>query len=248
MKFGLKLWSINHNWFPEAVEHFRNKEFDFIELYVVPKSFDPNQLKILKEAKIPVNLHCPNEHQFNPMKRWPENFTIYQEILQFADFFHPDSIIFHPGFGTEKEILFENMEQMNDPRIVIENVPFKPLKAPEPLYGYTWEMMKEILHKTKKRFCLDFTHAIKSAASQKIDPELFIEQLMKLKPSVFHISDGDRFLEQDQHFNLGEGNFDLKFNKDQVKKCPQAWVVMETPKLNNNLENDLKNLKFFKNL
>ena len=248
MKIGLKLWSTNHLWFAEAVQRFQNQEFDFIELLAVPHSFNPEKLQILKAADIPINIHCPNEHQFNPMKRWPENFTVYQEILQFANFFHSEYIIFHPGFGTEKEILFENLEKMDDPRIVIENVPFKPLKAQEPLYGYTFAMMQELLTRTRKRFCLDFTHAIKSAASQKMDPKEFITQLMTIKPSIFHFSDGDRFLEQDQHFNLGEGNFDLKFNKTQVLKYPRAWVVLETPKISNTLENDIKNIKFFKQL
>ena len=248
MKLGLKLWSTNHLWFPEAVQRFQNKEFEFIELYAVPQSFNPSHLQILKEASIPINIHCSNEHQFNPMKKWQENFTIYQELILFADFFHSDYIIIHPGFGTDKEILFENLQKMNDLRVVFENVPFQPLKAPEPLYGYTFKMMQEILTKTKKRFCLDFTHAIKSATSQNINAKEFITQLMTLNPSVFHISDGNSTIEHDQHFNLGEGNFDLKFNKSYVLQCPEAFVVLETPKVNNTLENDIKNIKFFKEL
>ena len=67
MKLGLKLWSTNHLWFPEAVQRFQNKEFEFIELYAVPQSFNPSHLQILKEASIPINIHCSNEHLNNPL-------------------------------------------------------------------------------------------------------------------------------------------------------------------------------------
>ena len=40
MKFGLKLWSINENWFSEAVDICKKGKADFIELFAYPKSFD----------------------------------------------------------------------------------------------------------------------------------------------------------------------------------------------------------------
>ncbi len=248
MKFGIKLWSNNDQWFPEAVMRFQNKDFDFIELYVLPNSFSEEHWNILKQANIPINIHAPNEHQLNLAISNEQNLFIMEEVKRAANFFSSEYIIIHPGIGGDIKCILSNIKNINDHRLIIENTPYKSLIGKDHLFGYTFERMRIILEETNKKFCLDFTHAIKSATTQNIDAKEFITKLMTLNPSVFHISDGDSSIEHDQHFNLGEGNFDLKFNKSCVLQCPNAFVVFETPKTNNTLENDIKNINFFKQL
>ncbi len=252
LQIGLKIWSINDAWFAEAIDFYQRGIYEFIELYVVPGSFSIEKLHPLKDAQIPVNIHAPNEPGFNLMEDKKQNFTIFEEVIEFADYFHSEYIIAHPGGGLPEKIsrqtLFTNLKKMDDPRLVIENLPYKSMFAGEVLYGYSFAMMEEILDYCQKGFCLDFTHAIKAAKSQGIDGKEFISQLMKLKPKVFHISDGDEGKEADEHLNLGEGPFDLKFNKDCVVNNFSPMAVMETPKLNQNLQNDLRNINYFRNL
>ncbi len=248
LKIGLKLWSINHNWFSEAVELFKKKEFDFIELYAVPGTYSPNQLAILKEAGIPVNIHASVEEQgLNLMLENEKNLEIFSEVRKFADFFGSEYIVTHPGIGTDKEVLLRNLKRMDDPRLVIENVPRKSVFRDEPVYGYTYDMLQEILARSGKGFCLDFSHAIKSAKSQGIDAKDFILKLMTLKPKVFHLTGGYLNTEIDEHLNLDEGDFDLQFIRQILKNEPKG-VVMETPKSGYGLENDLKNINYFKKI
>jgi len=250
MKIGLKLWSSNHHLFSEAVELFEKKEFDFIEMHAENGSFDTTKLEPLKG--IPVNIHSPNENHFNLMQKSEENEHIFQELFQFADYFNSEYIVIHPGIGNHKEILFNNLEKMKsannkDRTIIIENVPKVCVWPADNLYGYTYEMMKEILEVSGAGFCLDFTHAIKSAKSQNIDAKEFINKLMTLNPKVFHVCDADSEEEKDQHMNLGKGNLDLAFIKSKILENGSKMVVFETPK-EDGLSNDVKNMDYFRGL
>ena len=60
-----------------------------------------------------------------------------------------------------------------------------------------------------KNFCLDFSHAIKSAITLGLDPYENIKSLLDLDPVIFHVCDGDMTQEVDRHLNIGEGEFDF---------------------------------------
>ncbi len=246
VKYGLKLWSTNFSWFLEAVKKFEKGEFDFIELYVIPNSFDPNQLKILKN--IPVNVHAPNENKLNWCKDWPNNFKIMEEVNKFADFFDSEYIIIHPGTGNDRETLIKNLKELHDPRIIIENVPYEPAFGIEKIYGHTYEMIKELLDLNHSKMCLDFSHAIKSAKSQMIEPIPFLERMLKLNPKVFHVCGVNQNSDIDEHLDLWKGDFDLKWIKEKILSSGSKMIVFEVPKINNNLENDFKNINYFKAL
>jgi len=245
MRYGIKLWSTNYEWFSEAVERYKNKEFDFIELYVVPGSFDEEKLRILKE--IPVNIHAPHfKHNFNLMLDNENNIALFEEVKKFANFFNSDYIVVHPGVGDDFSILKKNLTRINNKQLIIENMPYRALNG-KVCYGYSLEQMEKIMG-LGFGSCLDFSHAVKSAISQKIDTKKFLKQLMMLKPKVFHISDGNSKEEKDEHLDLGEGNFDLRFIKNLILNSHSPTIVFETPKKNNNLKNDMKNINYFKQL
>ncbi|MEK6845864.1 MAG: GNAT family N-acetyltransferase, partial [Nanoarchaeota archaeon] len=161
IKIGLKLWSSNVRWFAEAKERFQQQEFDFLELYVVPGTFNPEKLSLLRE--IPVDIHVPIEEEFNLLAKREKNFTLMEEAQKFADFFHSEYIIIHPGRGEKMDIPINNWNLLHDPRIIIENVPVKPIGGGIPLQGYNYEQLQELLEKSGKGFCLDLAHAFKAA-------------------------------------------------------------------------------------
>lgn len=246
IKFGIKLWSTNHQWFAEAKERFVKQEFDFLELYVVPGTFDAEKLSILQE--MPVNIHVPTEEEFNLLAEREKNLKVIEEARKFADFFHSEYIIVHPGRAQNLEIPENNWNLLQDHRIIIENVPIKPIGGGIPFQGYNYEQLQELLEKSGRGFCLDFSHAFKAAKSLQLNPKEFTKKLLLLKPTVFHVVSGHLEIEEDEHLNLWEGDFDLKWIKQTILKSKSRLVVFETPKRNNNLDNDCQNIKYFKEL
>ena len=67
-KIGLKLWSINTDYYyDEAIRLYKDGVFDYIELYVVPNSTD--SIVKWKKLNIPFIIHCPHfAHGFNMAK------------------------------------------------------------------------------------------------------------------------------------------------------------------------------------
>ncbi len=85
---------------------------------------------------------------------------------------------------------------------------------------------------------MDLGHAIYSANAKKIDPFFYIEEFLKLKPKMFHISDGSMNGIYDEHKNIGEGSFDLK---RILTLIPKDYIIsVET---NKNYEDSLKDFE-----
>ncbi len=244
IKLGLKLWSSNLQWFAEAKERFLRQEFDFLELYVVPNTFNPEKLSLLRE--IPVNIHVPIEEEFNLLAEREKNFTVMEEAQKFADFFDSEYIIVHPGRAENFDIPKDNWKLLQDSRIIVENVPLKPIGGGIPLQGYNYEQLLELMQKSGRGFCLDFSHALKAAKSLNVNPYQFTEKLLSLHPTVFHVVGGHLGIEEDEHLNLWEGDFDWKWIKQKILESSSKRVVLEVPKTGNSLENDIKNVDWFR--
>ncbi len=91
---------------------------------------------------------------------------------------------------------------------------------------------------------MDFGHAIKSALSLGIDYKQYIKEFLSLNPQVFHISDGMLTPGKDEHFNIGEGEYDFKFLLNCIKNNDSKLATLETPRNNlNSLEEDLENIR-----
>lgn len=252
--YGLKVWSSNkEDLFIEAIQLFNQKKFDFLELYLVPGSFELERSEILAELKkqrIPVTIHCPHDgHDFDILKLDYQKEGLFKNlVLKTADFFGSKYIVVHPGVGDSNETFRANIKKINDKRIIIENMA-KVGPKPGIGFGYSLEQLK-FIRGLGFNFCLDFSHAIKSAASQKIDYKEFIKEMISaLSPSYFHICNGKKDYELDEHKDLFDGEFDIKWIKETLVKLNRdIWLVFETPKVGNNLENDIKNIKYFQSI
>ncbi|MDP2741766.1 MAG: TIM barrel protein [bacterium] len=254
IKFGLKLWSTNsRKMFREAVELFKKREIDFIELYVVPDSFILGRSDFLNDLKkIPTAIHCPHtEHNFDIFTLNDPKVKLFKEqVIKTADFLGSKFIIVHAGVGESETTFKENIKKINDKRIIIENMPKVGVNN-ELCFGYSYLQLK-FIKDCGFNFCLDLAHATKSAISQKIDHKEFIEKLtFDLKPFYFHISNGGISSEKDEHKNLFDGEFDIKWIKKTLVKLGEKndiYLVFETPKGENGLENDIKNMKYFRSI
>jgi deoxyribonuclease IV len=252
MKIGLKIWSTNTNSFNKLREFYEKKLIDYVELYIIPNSFDADRLKILKD--VPVIFHAPDFiNGFNIRIRNKVFYEVLKTIDEFSDFFQNKRIIIHPGYDRQENISKKETlisfkilkEKQYD--IIIENLPKIGIGGNLYLYGSNKEEIKKIITEIDCKFCLDFGHAICAANYYKIEPIKFIKKLLELKPFMFHLSDGDLNSLEDKHLSFGDGDFPIKKLLDFVKN---EYISLETPKKEDllNLSEDLKNIKIIKNI
>ncbi len=215
-KLGLKLWSINTDYYyDEAVRLFNQGKFDYIELYVVP-----NSLKTLSKwmkLEIPYIIHAPHfAHEFNLAERSKEksNLIMYNEVKEFADALMVDYIIFHGGMGGSIRETARQLAGFSESRALIENKPYVARSNLENDYmcrGYNVQELATVITESGCGFCLDVGHAFCSAASHKIDPYMFLNELMSLQPVMYHLSDlADIHSEYDSHLHLGTGGLNIE--------------------------------------
>jgi len=251
MRYGLKFWTTNKkDLFKETVQLFKKKEIDFIELYVVPDSLLSEGRDILNDLKnIPTVVHAPHgEHNFNVFELDDSKIEFFKnQIIKTADFLNSKFIIVHAEVGDSYEIFKENIRKINDRRILIENMP-KVGVNDELCFGYSYRQLK-FIRDCGFNLCLDLAHAVKSAISQNLDYKEFIKKLIfELNPFYFHISNGKLSTAKDEHRDLFDGEFDIKWMKETLlglEKKKDVYLVFETPKGEKGLENDIKNINYF---
>ena len=235
-KIGLKLWSINTDFYLKEAERLYDKNvYDYIELYIVPETLETlSDWAALNH--IPFIIHNPHfMHGFNLAKaeKKDRNKEIYEQTKRFADGLNAKHIIFHGGIDGNAEETAVQLASFNEPRALIEN---KPLIAlPNRMggnfcRGATYDELKLIIDTAKCGFCFDIGHAVCSANSQKKEPYAFLHELMSLKPAIFHLSDvTDMTSPYDAHPHLGTGQLDIARLKQEI--FPENAVIsVETNK------------------
>jgi len=241
MKVGIKLWSTNSDLYEKFIELYKKGSADYLEIkYILGRK---EKLNLLRNNNIPVIIHAPNYidgacFSDGDLKK---NKAIFKELADVAEYLNAGGIIIHPEIGTERNFI-EFLKNVDNSKIIIENMPQKTICGMA--IGFDHKTLKKFLDAGKCRFCLDFCHAIKSAVLQNLDYRKYIEKLLELKPEMFHICDGHSDSIEDEHLNLGEGDFDLEFLKNKIKN---KRVTLEVPK-KEGLYNDLKNIQFLRNI
>ena len=239
IKFGLKLWSINHDMIDKAKALIENNFFQYIELMPIPDT----EIAPFLEYNLPYIIHITTEkHGLNIADKKKKEFNLraMNNCIEWADKLNAKYLILHPGFGRIDNAI-EFLNKIDDKRILIENMPKVGIND-ERMIGYTIEQIEKMIN-NKFGFCLDLNHAIKVAVSLKVDYKLFIEEFLKLNPRMFHVSDGKLDNEKDEHLPIGEGEYDFEFLMDCVKKSKSKYITLETPRTNlDSFDEDLKNL------
>ena len=212
IKYGLKIWSNNEHLFDEVVLRYKNKEFDFVELYS-NSEFDHNYELLEKLKQVPIlGIHIGNLDKagFHDFYLKESQKKAWQMTIDLADFFNASKIIVHPAVEHNWESFLANLKKIDDPRILIESMPvISPLSDSLREFGTSLDDLQKI--KEKKEICLDVSKSIKAAAYHKVDYKEFLEKALKdLKSEYFHISGGDYNSPIDQHDNLWDGNFDFR--------------------------------------
>ena len=231
------------------------KVIDYIEVYYTKETVGLKKLLSLKTDWL---MHGPYlSHRFNISNN--NKIKTFQESVVFAHQLGAEYVILHPGvyrMGKRMIVLekmIENINQLKDfcesygIKIVIENLfPSRSLTGiPAKIFSYIFENfgfypkeMEIILKRTNCEFLLDFPHAYITALDLGRDYRDFIEMFMKLKPKMFHISDGFSNKTKDFHLPLGKGNYDLKFFISQIKDH-DVTMEIKPPTLQNIVESKI---------
>jgi sugar phosphate isomerase/epimerase len=254
MKLGLKLWSINTDfYFEEAKRLYAEGWFDYIELYVVPSTLETiKKWKTLKsELNIPFTLHAPHFiHEVNlanPDKK-DFNYKVFQDVDKFREELNSEYVVVHSGIEGQIDETIRQLKTINLDKMLIENKPFiAPLRDNKICRGATIEEIYQVVNEVGCGFCLDVGHAICTANTLKIEPYEFLAQFNELNPTCYHLSDNFIDSEFDKHFHFGQGNYDVKkvfaiINLDKN-------IAIETNKNSKeNLNDFIEDVKWLKNL
>lgn len=245
---GLKLWSTNDNYVNPALELYKKFEFDYIELYVKPGTFN-DYIDLWKSLKTPFIIHAPHYgdgFNFSLRDKFENNKKLASEAIKFADALKSNYIIFHPGVNGTLEETISQIIKISEKRILIENKPQLGLKD-EKCVGHSPDEIKSIIEATGAGFCLDIGHAICSANSKEIAPISYIKQFISLNPSMYHFTDGDYKSPYDSHLHFGEGNYPVK---DILKLIKNDSAITNEAKKDslNNLDDFKKDMDFLKKL
>jgi sugar phosphate isomerase/epimerase len=251
VRFGLKLWSTNHELFPDARRAVESGHADFVELYAVPGKTDVAVLTWELDG-VPTAVHAPHEnHGFDLHTLTEAQARQFKtEVSGLADALHATVIVVHAGVGSGGSRFADNFHRLADPRIVLENMPKDALDGGT-CFGYTHEQLR-FLQGLSGRLCIDFGHAIKSATAQGIEYHRFLSDILEqFRPRYFHLADGDPKTGKDEHRSLGDGNYDLKWIAERLAalgKQEDVSVVLEVPKIGSGLSNDLANIQGLRSL
>ncbi len=232
MKVGLKLYSCDS---PELI---KERDFaDFLEVLVVPGF----SVDFLKDYDFEYTIHAPHVlHKVNLASKQDQEYSVNatREAIAAADILNSKIIVTHPGFrhtpkdtpAESVEIMRESLTLLDDRRIVLENVPmFEDWNIGAIYYlAYDSASVKKFADLVGSQTCLDFAHAIVSAAQLKKDPLALIRGMMKYDIKTFHLCDGIMAQPIDQHLPLFKGDYDLAYLKQLISKSDCQRVVLET--------------------
>lgn len=254
LNLGLKLYSTNLFYIPKAASLYAEGVFQYIELYVEPGT-TVEQLPAWERLDIPMVLHAPHSLSglnLSLKESEADNRQLISQVETFHRALHPRWVIFHSGTnGTVDETIRQlKMFKSDFPTVfegaVVENKPRKGLKG-EYCIGASPEELERIILETGLGFCLDFGHAICHAATAGENDMRIIDRFVRLKPALFHISDGYVTSERDSHLHFGDGDF--RIDALLGKMPPGSWLSIETQKDESlDLEDFRKDMQFLEKL
>lgn len=213
LNIGLKIGSKDTRYTEEILKFYEQGVFQYIELFTITGTYD-DTISYWKQFSIPFGIHAPHSaaglNLANVLNRKSNEVKI-AEAVRFADELKAKYIIFHSGTNGMPGEVVTQLKPFADERFLIENKPIRGLDG-STCVGSVYGDLKLIIDGIGKGcgFCLDFGHAICAANTLKKEPLAFIEELRKLNPRVYHLTDGDYKSELDSHLHYGEGSFPLK--------------------------------------
>ncbi len=248
-QYGLKLWSDNEKYISQAEKLYERKIYDYIELYIVPGTYD-RYVKIWRKLGIPIIIHCMHFlHGFNlaGKNKCKKNIEMFSEAQAFCDKLNGKYIIFHPGVEGKIEESIRQINLLNDKRLLVENKPYVSM-INDYCRGSSYEEINKILNSCDIGFCLDISHAFNMAYHIKQDKFKYAKKMLSLSPKVIHICDGKLSAIHDKHLHIGQGEYDFIKIKKIVSFSKAELLTIETCKNSDKLTDFVEDIKKIKNI
>jgi len=170
---------------------------------------------------------------------------MFSEVRAFCDKLDGKYIIVHPGIGGSMENTIEQINAMNDRRLLIENMPYVSMFGDDCI-GSVYEELKTIVDSCNIGFCMDVAHAIITAFHLELNNFEYMKKMLNLAPEVIHISDG-RKQKHASHLNIGDGDFDFEEIKKITALSNAEYITLELPKGNDWIHSFTEGSKKIKN-
>ena len=234
MNIGLKLWSVNTDfYYEEAKRLYQEHWYDYIELCIVPGSTETlKKWKVLKqEYNIPFALHAPHSMlgvNLADREKEQSNAKAYEDVALFAEGLSAKYTVVHAGVNGSTEETIRQLNTIKPVNILLENKPYKTIYGEPICRGAVPDEIIKIFDGYPCGFCLDVGHAICTANALGMEPYGFLQEMQKLTPSAYHLSDNYIDGDIDRHLHLGEGTYDLKRIMEIID--PARDVAIETVK------------------
>jgi sugar phosphate isomerase/epimerase len=217
MKIGLKIkYTRNAPLVLPHLDRLRG-QIDYFELGTRPEE-DFRQFEILKDQGFSFTVHAPmqeNDVNIAEPKKDLSNRHGIDIAREAADLFDAPAIIIHPGDIETENSSIDHMvallKEYHDSRFYIENLPDKASSLPYRRIAYNIIDLKYTKEKARTGFCLDFGHALMQAWREKREYYGYIEEITReLRPTYFHLHNGDGL--EDKHWSISckEGFIDYK--------------------------------------
>jgi len=248
-KLGLKLWSDNEKYISEAKKLYEKKMYDYIELYIVPGTYD-RYIKTWQKLGIPFIIHCTHFlHGFNlaEKNKYQENIKMFFEVRAFCDQLNGKYIIFHPGVEGRIEESIRQINLLHDERLLVENKPYVSMLN-DYCRGSSYEEINKILNFCDVGFCLDIAHAFNKSYHIKQNEFKYVKKMISLSPKVIHICDGKLSAIHDKHLHIGEGEYDFVKIRRIISISKAEFLTVETCKTSDKLTDFVEDVKKIKSI
>lgn len=228
IRLGLKAWSTNLSIIPAARELYDRGDLDYVEVFCVPGSA-AETAGPWAASKLPCIVHAPHSMSglnFSLPEMETQNADLARESLRFADVLKSDMVIFHPGTQGRIEETVRQMLALRDPRMIVENKPYRGLDG-STCVGSRPEEIRMLIDALSLGFCLDFGHAIAASNSHGVPPLEYVARFMALGPVLFHLTDGEVKSDLDHHASYGQGSFPIR---ELLALIPDGSMVTDEAK------------------
>jgi uncharacterized protein (UPF0276 family) len=194
---------------------------------------------------LPIVIHAEHHsHGVNPTDSSIKNNNL--KSLNFArniaDLAKAEKIVFHLG-GIEKNNPYSSIEnainlvrEVNDERILIENLPQLDEMSNYIRLCKTPKEIKKLMKETKSGFCFDINHALRNIKNFDGDYN-FIKEYIKLNPKHYHIG-GQNLNTMEDHLSFEKSNLNLRKIFSHYPK--DAEITLETEADMYKIEKDLE--------
>lgn len=190
--------------------------FDFIEIFYKPElNKIVSKILLIDAPWVVHSLHYPDVN----LSKDNGSIEKVKKVIDFAELINARKVIVHPGTGNSKQeigTLLKNYKEIVDYAkakkitILAENIPYHSDIDSSTCFGKAPAEIQKIMETTGCGFVLDFSHAQSASISVKRNFTNFLDEFLRLGPTMFHLCDGMTGQPRDMHLPLGKGTFNIK--------------------------------------